>query len=35
MSYIFSKDAVKILTKEEVQKRIARAGAKVSKKKSD
>ncbi|KAF7591268.1 cardiolipin synthase [Aspergillus hancockii] len=35
MSYIFSKDAVKILTKEEVQKRIARASANMVKKKSD
>jgi cardiolipin synthase len=28
LSYVFSKDAVKILTKEEVQKRIAQAAAK-------
>jgi cardiolipin synthase len=28
LSYVFSKDAVKILSKEEVQKRIARAAAK-------
>ena len=27
LSYVFSKDAVKILSKEEVQKRIARAAA--------
>lgn len=32
MSYIFSRDAVKILTKEEVQKRIARASSNVAKK---
>ncbi|GIC88564.1 hypothetical protein Aud_004959 [Aspergillus udagawae] len=30
LSYVFSKDAVKILTKEEVQKRIARASGKKS-----
>ncbi|KAE8142139.1 CDP-alcohol phosphatidyltransferase-domain-containing protein [Aspergillus pseudotamarii] len=30
MSYVFSRDAVKILTKEEVQKRLARASAKKS-----
>ncbi|KAL4738654.1 CDP-alcohol phosphatidyltransferase-domain-containing protein [Aspergillus similis] len=30
LSYVFSKDAVKILSKEEVQKRIARAAAKKS-----
>jgi cardiolipin synthase len=28
LSYVFSKDAVKILSKEEVQKRIARAAGK-------